>query len=200
MIKGEIKTDGMTYSIDLDNFDDVNKAYDHIKQILEGDRVFKNDVAILEIGEAAQIKHIRVFKTALYVPPVEDHQAEGPEDPKGFYEFDGGSCTFLGHKLRLKGQAYEKDGFTYFLPMEINDQPALNVLGRDKLEELTYYWASSQGYDPKTYSILMPAQQLPDYEEAVEYIRDYVAEVEEGQEYEPKAPNAKAWQGWKNEK
>lgn len=203
MIKGEIRTDTMTYDISLNGFDDVEKAYDHIKATLEGDRTFRAEGGILEIGEAAQIKHIRVYVAQLYAGPIIEDPVEiddVEEGNKGLFEFDAGRCTYLGHKLHLRGQAYEKNGHTWYLPMEINGQPALDVLGRDKLEELTYYWICSQGLQQGSYTILLPIQPLPDYEEARDYILDYVREEEADQEPTPTGkPNAKAWQGWKGE-
>lgn len=206
MIKGEIRTDAATYDLDLNQFDDVEAAYDYVKEILEGDRVFRSDSGILELGDAAQLKHIRVYRATPYVPPFMQDQAEGPADdaivdpnkPR-FYEVVLDRAKYLGNTINMKCQAFTKNGHTWYLPMEINGQPAYDVLGAKNMEEFIDYWNMSKGTADDRYTVIVPPQQLPDYEEAREYIKDFIAEVEADQEYEPKAPNAKAWQGWKGE-
>ena len=212
MKKGEILTDAALYVADIpeEYAGDVVEAWKYVKDCiaagmpLEGIAIDnrlheKPPLSIFSIEDGAQVKHIRIYDdqdhSSMVAPPTGD-DVEQPEEPTGFYKFRTDLATFLGQKFKVLGAAYHEEGHTYYLPMEIDDggpqlpKPAQEVLSEKNLADFIHYWKQSQGSDGTGYTVIVPPGQLPDYEEAAAYIQDYV----------PKDKNAKAWQGWKNEK
>ena len=204
MIKAEIKTDAMTYDININGYDDVQAAYDYVVATLESTRVFKGDTTILQLGDAAFIKHIKVYKTDL--PAVGHEVTDGValakemltaiEDRNPMRKVTLNKGQYLGNPISMKCQTYEAEGHVYYLPMEINDLPAYEVLGESSQREYINTWASSMGFVVAAYTVVVPPAQLPDYDEAIEYLRDYVRETQEAKERPAVYGNAKAWQEW----
>jgi len=193
MIKAEIRTDAGNYIVNIEA-KTLREAWEIVDDTIKAGMPFEGD-EFLVIGPGASIKHIRIFEAYDDIPFMQPEEVGLPAPPTGPYIFTTDRCEFLGHKIVIKGQAIEKDGHTWYLPMEVNDEPALERLSAEKLEEFLVYWNMSKGETYNSFTVVVPPAQLPDYEEALEYLKDYVEETTPA--YEPIDKNAKAWQGWK---
>jgi hypothetical protein len=196
MIKAEIRTDAGNYVVSLENTETFQGGLSLVQTKLDEGLPFTGDDGYLLICNGSKLKHIRIFEVSDDVIPFMDDASDDVEQPpKGAYVFKTDRAEFLGHKLTVTGQALEVDGHTYYLPMEVNNNPALMTMGPEKLEEFLDYWLMSRQVDYDSYTVVIPAAQLPDYEEALEYVRDYAKET--AGDYTPKERNARAWQEWK---
>lgn len=199
MIKAEIRTDAGSYTVAIATATTLKEAWETVEDTLRAGMPFEGD-EFLVIGAGASLKHIRIYEALddviPFMEPADD--VEPPAAPTGPYVFITDRCTFLGQKVQVEGQAITKGGHTWYLPMEVNNQPALDMIGAEKLEEFLVYWNMSYKQDEGSFTIIVPPSQLPDYEEAAAYLQDYIDETAPA--YEPKEKNAKAWEGWKGEK
>lgn len=114
---------------------------------------------------------------------------------------DGGVSLFnatteyLGNKVKFKGYQLtrqESAPYTFYIVQEINGEPAYDRLAAEKLKKVFDDWATLNA--PGPWLLITPPAQLSNMEEALEYLKDYVAET--SPEYKAKVKTAKAWGGW----
>lgn len=125
------------------------------------------------------------------IDPTESNQE--PEDG-GVLMFHA-TTEYLGNKVRVKGwklTQQEPTSRTYYIVQEINGEPAYDRLAAEKLKKVFDDWATLNA--PGPWLLITPPAQLSSMEEALEYLKDYVAET--SPEYKAKVKTAKAWSGW----
>lgn len=200
MIKAEIRTDAGDYKIPLPFATTLKEGWKIVTEAIKAGEPFAyGGNELLVISPGAILKHIRVYKEDDDVVRFikNNTQKAKPWDTTGDYILTTARCVYLGNSVIAKGQAFNIEERIYFLPMEINGKPALDMLNPKKLEEFVHYWANSEGLDDSCFTVVVPKQQLPDYEEALEYLKDYIKET--SGPVTAKEKNATAWQGWKAE-
>jgi hypothetical protein len=148
----------------------------------------------LSIENGAQIKALRLYE---YQPVgVKDFGADVTPTPANPYPF---TCfgEYLGNKLKITGVAFKTPTTEYLLPVFVNEQPATEYMKPTTLSQQIQLSKEAEGLAPTEYIILIPDPWL-DNNVAVEYITDYVREVEPMTKVEGTG-KATAWSGW-NEK
>lgn len=199
MIKAEIRTDAGDYKIELNYVKTLKEGWEIVTETLRAGAPFDpGNHELLVICPGAIMKHIRVYQEDDDVIPfMEDDAFEvlPAAQESGAYVFNTANCLYLGNSVKATLQVLNTKYRAYFLPMEINGKPALDMLNPKKLEEFVTYWAHSEGLKEDRFTVVVPQQQLPDYEEALDYLKDYVKETQEPVAVQDR--NAKAWQGWK---
>lgn len=221
----EIKTDdGALYNIhlagDLEpkeqmNIDEALKgAIDWVKERVARGLVIPGYNEALFLGSASKLRHIR----ARYQPePTESREPEKTDPAPEFnllgpVEFTE-KINYLGNDITVSGLRYgheedtgqplnENNGlyFIYVL-LTANGLPVLDVVSREHIPRvIDQAVAAVQNIDPHRCRVMMPPAELT-YEQAVEYVEDYLEEIRKEQhdarELPPGQKNAKAFKAWK---
>lgn len=198
----EIKIGSDKYQIDLHDFKNLESAHQHVKDTLLTTGIFSDVDSILEIRNAKEYDYVRVYQLSGDVPPfmLADTTAETENPAYGVTTQFSTPLTYLGQRLILSGVSYndEETNTVYYLPVEINEQPAFDMMNEENVETLAHYYAQSCWLPGQTYKIVMPAAQLPNFKEAHEHLADYMQEVLEERHREANTPgNASAWVEWR---
>lgn len=196
MIKAEIKKGLQTYLIDLPMFISLEEAYKYAVILATGQDYHTQNDLILDLGTSQQYDHIKVWYEQPQLPGlpmVEPPQAAGPKE--GPIPFTA-RLTFLEQKIQLEGAQEEYADKTYYLPAFINGVAALDAMNSDSLESLLLHYAASTGVPATNAVVVMPHAALPDLEEAVAYLGDYVDEIRKTAGVPTQKKTARAYTGW----
>ena len=169
----------------------LEEAYYWAVEVATGQANVETDKEILDLGTNREYEHIRVWYEGEDAPIVEPPKE--PEAPRDYFERGKVLISyFLGNKLCVSGLEARYLGRMYFLPMAINDRPALEALDGNKLHALLITIL------PAYVAAIVPPAQLPDYDEAEEYIKDLGDERQKElwDTQEVKNKNAKAYFGF----
>lgn len=197
MIKAEIMKGGRTYVLTFKDGtpEDMNKAWKHAYKVATGEEQHQAADGILDLGTRKEYDHIKVWHEA---PVVEEPKLEEGR-PAGMPSWDeiALKATYLGQELILSVQEHiDRDQVAYYVPMFLEGDPALDRLSSDKLLDVTKRALEGISVDHTSENvvILIPPAALPDWDEARDYIKDYVKETEKP--YVAKDKNARAWIDW----
>jgi hypothetical protein len=181
MIKAEIKKNGNLYVFDLTSKETVKEAYAAALLIAAGKENYEDQLQIVDLGTSEAYDHIRVYVEADVVQvaaPEDDSQlAFQLEDSADYMKGFEDRITYLGQDLQLKGIKAVADNVAFVLIYEINEQPAQLTMGKNSLFNLTVHQGRVLGYADPT--AIVAAADLLDEEAAVEYVEDYIKELQE---------------------
>jgi len=175
------------------NFPEMKTREDvrtYVNKKLKGDRLFQfTDGKLLEIYEDMEIFGLEVWEE------IEENTTAG-EDPfkppapgldlkkeEKFFRREG-KTTYLGHDIIIKFQGCVGQYKIYYLPVFIEtDRNKVEVrqdlaLSPDNLKSTLKDWAT-RNLKGETEEIVIPPGELGGWEEAKEYLKDYVETVEE---------------------
>lgn len=225
MIQIELKTDdGTLYNVLLpapraeDNLAPeaaLEGAVEFVKQTIAQGQAFLNPNEALYIGAMAKVRHIK----ARYMDStqVEEAQENGARANNSVHAFLGPvpfdeKIYYLGHEIRVEGLRYgyleEPDQainstnpllFVY-VPLKIDEAPFLEALSATAVSGVVSTVAGKQGAHFETVQHLPLLADIT-YDQAVEYVEDFLGELrkeqEETRELPPGRKTAKAFKEWK---
>lgn len=180
------------------NAEDLAAAADFVNKGLSNrPAVFEGQDARIEIKEGMEIYFMQITRDQ-----TDRHFKRNPlhqellsksiqTGKKGFKETM--KDTFLGQEITIEAQVYVNNDRYYYVPMRVNDLPAYEVIDRHNLAEVMKQRLKENG--PKDFKVLIPPAIIPTWEEAVEYIKDYIKEEEKAELKQDK--NAVAFWGWR---
>jgi len=155
----------------------------------EGQLIFIN-------GGPTAVKHVVLLGAVPQAPAVEDASPEGWEEgPHSFVM----TSNFASQTVVIKGLAYNYLNPTnqgspqecVYVPISVNDRPALDALGLENLRNLMFNYLKDR---TEPHVILIPPGVIT-WEQAVEYAADWVTEELHNTPYVAKEKTAKAWYG-----
>lgn len=218
MIQVELKTDDSTlYNILIptpmaeDNLTPeaaLEGAVEFVKQTIAQGKTFLHQDEAFYLGDASKIRHIKAFYVGSQAEDEAPQSAANtnPSNPNsiGPHEFKE-TIHYLGNDLEVWGLRYEyvenpEDDQHYhiFMPLTINDNPALDVLNQIGLIDVTNTAANTGTY---IYTQIMIPPAPMNFKSAVEYVEGYLNELRKEQdqtrELPPGRKTAKAFKGWK---
>lgn len=200
MIKADIHTDIGIFTVNASflGATDLGAAHQEVQETLRNGGPFGTGNGIISIEPAAQIKAVRVYYDEVVEEPG---TAEEPPLADGIYPF-ASNTLYLGQPTKFEGLWVRHNSHNYYLPMTINENVALAVVGPTKLEEMLFNYATQQAEiideTEGNFTVLIPPAPLANYEEAAEYIADYIKEKEAEKDYVPENKNAKAFTAWRD--
>lgn len=173
-------------------------AVDEGKTLFQGAETREGQVIFIN-GGANAVKHIVLLGVMPETPAVEDAAPEGwKEGPHTFLM----TTNFASQTVRIQGLKYNylqpanpgPPQSCVYMPMLVNDKPALEVIGLNNLQALIdRYLRSDAQFD---YTVLVPPGAVT-WEQAVEYAADWVKEELKETPYVAQEKTAKAWYGHK---
>lgn len=180
------------------NAEDLAAAADFVNKGLSNrPAVFEGQDARIEIKEGMEIYFMQITRDQtdrhfkrnplhqeLLDKSIQPRREDFKETLKG---------TFLGQEITIEAQVYINNDRYYYVPMRVNDLPAYEVIDRHNLAEVMKQILKENG--PKDFKVLIPPAIIPTWEEAVEYIKDYIKEEEKAELKQDK--NAVAFWGWR---
>lgn len=180
------------------NAEDLAAAADIVNKGLSNrPAVFEGQDARIEIKEGMEIYFMQITRdqTDRHLKRNPLHQellGKSIQPRRGDFK-ETLKDTFLGQEITIEAQAYANNDRYYYVPMRVNDLPAYEVIDRHNLAEVMKQRLKENG--PKDFKVLMPPAIIPTWEEAVEYIKDYIKEEEKAELKQDK--NAVAFWGWR---
>lgn len=196
LVKGIIKKNGVDYNFTFNEEEsaqtELMHAYAFLQKVAQGKDFWATQYEILDLGSGTDYEAIKVWYE--HMPEVAAPTGDEAQPLEEFFNSRAVKVNYLGNDLLVNGlEAYCK-GQSYYLPMEVNEQPALEVIDGAKLGPILSNALPG-------YQVIVPHAQLPDWEEAEAFIKDQADEVQKEKEAAQENPNknAKAWEGW-NEK
>lgn len=196
MIVVEIKKNGQLYTFHLNSFKDIHTAYEYANEVATGKNYFEDSSTIVDLGTSEEYEHIRVW---------EEKQIEITNDvvePEGYLAKGlhvstvNAVFSYLGQKLSVKvarGFLLDHDG-AFLLAYEINNQPAMTIVSKDNLENIVIQAGYALGYGEAT-AIIQHADLLTE-EAAIEYVEDYLKELQKETAGDMKDKTATAYFGF----
>lgn len=211
IVKVEVQTAYERFIIQIPEIPDnltpaavVGQTVTHVLNAIdEGHVVFQGADAregqlIFIAGDRTAVKHIVLLGTVPEKPTVEDAAPEGwKPGPHTFLM----TTNFASQTVRIQGLAYkylqlgnpDPPQACVYVPISVNDKPALDALGLVNLRNLMFNYLRN---DYSDHAILIPPDALT-WEQAVEYAEDWVKEGEKDMPHVAKDKTAKAWYGHK---
>lgn len=180
------------------NAEDLAAAADIVNKGLSNrPAVFEGQDARIEIKEGMEIYFMQITRdqTDRHLKRNPLHQellGKSIQPRRGDFK-ETLKDTFLGQEITIEAQAYANNDRYYYVPMRVNDLPAYEVIDRHNLAEVMKQRLKEDG--PKDFKVLIPPAIIPTWEEAVEYIKDYIKEEEKAELKQDK--NAVAFWGWR---
>lgn len=208
MIKGKLLTEFGPLEFNFPEMETRESARDYIKEQLKKERTFQfAEGKLLELWPDTKIYGLEIWEEISKEDPTAVEDPFKPPAPgldikpaDRFFKRDG-SVEFLGNMLEIKFQGYVGLYKDYYLPVYINagsnEEFATIALNPDNLVKALELWAAEY-LNGEEEEIVVPAGEFAGWEEAKEYIKDYVNQVEE--RIVPKdQKNAKAAYGIRSE-
>lgn len=105
--------------------------------------------------------------------------------------------TYLGNKLEIQIVSVQQQSNNYVMPMQVNGQPALDVLAADRLGGVVEQAFRSAGVGA---IIIIPPVTITSQMQAVNYLMDYAAQVAPPTHFSPADKTGRAMGGLWNDK
>jgi hypothetical protein len=179
MIKAEILTAYRRYTFEVpaEYAESVALAHDWVENQIYGaetEGYIELPGRVINISHPDDVRSIEVWEEGAQLPTAGLVSMAGLNISDAAPNEYTGQVEFLGNKLELRAITYQLRGYTYFLPFELNGTPALDVLGHEKLGQVTDQLLQREGL-PAT--ILIPPVSLANEKEAGEYVMDYAEQA-----------------------
>jgi len=208
MMKAKLLTNIGPLEYNFPEMETREDVRDYVNKKLAGDMIFQfAEGRLLEIYEDMEIFGLEVWEEIEEDPTAgEDHfkpPAPGLDLKRSEKYFRReGKTSYLGHDIVIKFQGMAGQYKIYYLPVFIEtDRNKVEVrqdlaLSPDNLKTTLKEWAKRH-LNGQTEEIVTPPGELGGWEEAKEYLKDYVETVEERMVPEEKK-NAKAAFGFRS--
>lgn len=177
MIIAEIKKAGQVFQLGFSFTEDLVEAHKAAVTIATGSNVYEGENQIVDLGPSGEYEYIRVFKEeGVAVEPPKPTNLEGRKEDKYIKPFED-TITYLGQVVHTKGIKAAVDGVGFVLIYEVGGLPAQTLMSKQSLKKLTFMQGQVLGWNEPL--VLVPAADLLDEEAALEYMEDYLKELEQ---------------------
>lgn len=178
MIKAEIKKNGQVYTFLMEDSTNLKDAYEKAVKIAQGKEWHFSDEHIIDLGASEVYEHIHVYvEYPRQVPVAAPPAGEEPVEQDGPFE---ATVKFLDQTLDVKGVKRILDHVPFVLLYDVNGQPAQTLMGKQTLHQLSCHTGNVTGM--KEPFPVIPAADIYSKEEAVEYLDDFIRDVERQKE------------------